>query len=205
MADNNKQTSILFASTNLGKITEVRSLLSECGISVSVPSDLLDPVPDVAETGSTFAENALLKATTYSALTGNIVVADDSGLMVHALGGEPGVHSNRWFEGTPAERNSALLDRLSGKSDRTAAFVTVACLYFPDGTHHFFEGILPGTIALTPEGPPESGFGYDPIFIPEGYSSTLSSLGVAIKNTISHRAIAFTALAAFLKKSDAIL
>jgi len=196
VVDNNSLTSILFASTNQDKFLEVRAVLAQSNIQVINPLDLPGSVPEVEETGATFAENALLKAQAFSLQYSQPVVAEDTGLSVHALGGEPGVHSNRWFEGSAAERNAALLKRVAQYEDRSATFTTVASLYYPSGEQYFFEGMLHGTLALSFEN--SDGFGYDPIFIPDGYTESLATLGLALKNQFSHRAIAFKSVAKHL-------
>jgi XTP/dITP diphosphohydrolase len=193
---------ILFASTNPDKFIEVRALLAKRGIRVLNPTDFLGSVPDVAETGATFAENALLKAQAFSLRYSQPVVAEDTGLSVHALGGEPGVHSNRWFQGTTTERNVALLERLAPYQDRSASFTTVACLCLPDGESHFFEGVLHGTLSLSAES--STGFGYDPIFIPDGYTESLATIGLELKNQFSHRAQAFEGVVDYLSRHSLV-
>src|SRR5690606_12761771 len=116
--------------------------------------------------------------------------ADDSGLTVDALHGKPGVHSNRWHPGTDEERNTALLTELKNEKNRSAMFVTVACfLRTPDATPVYFRGEIKGQISKEPSG--SAGFGYDPIFIPEGYDKSFAELGMEIKNKLSHRARAY--------------
>jgi XTP/dITP diphosphohydrolase len=115
------------------------------------------------------------------------------------LDGFPGVHSNRWLAGTTSERNQALLAKLSPTDSRNAQFRSVLCFYDPQTKHtHFFEGIIKGSLATAERGSRLEGFGYDPIFIPEGYAQTFAELGVAVKNQISHRRQALLKLNQFL-------
>jgi XTP/dITP diphosphohydrolase len=190
---------ILFATGNQGKITEVLKLFENTEIVIRSTRDSNFTEIEVAETGHTFADNALLKAQAYSRAYSVPVLADDSGLTVTALDGKPGVASNRWHPGTDADRNKELLRKLSGITDRRAQFVSVVC-FLPNSTGkpHFFTGIIHGTITTTPRG--KEGFGYDPIFVPDGYTKTFAQLGIRSKNTLSHRAQAFGLAADFLKK-----
>jgi len=190
---------LVLATNNANKLAEIQATLALTSISVisahdaGVPDDF-----DVEETGQTFSQNAELKARAFSKLTGLPAVADDSGLKVVALGGEPGVHSKRWIPGSDQDRNLHLLQKLEGTPDRSAEFVTVLALFFPDTEKIiFFEGSVTGTIALEERG--TEGFGYDPIFIPEGYDKTFAQLGIETKNTLSHRARAVQKLKTFLE------
>lgn len=190
---------LVLATNNANKLAEIQAQLSLTSIKVlsahdaGVPDDF-----DVEETGTTFAENAELKARAFSKLTGLPSIADDSGLMVSALGGEPGVHSKRWVPGTDHDRNQYLLQKVQDKSDRSAQFITVLALFFPDTEKIlFFEGTVSGSIATEELG--SEGFGYDPIFIPEGYDKTFAQLGIETKNTLSHRARAVQKLKTFLE------
>jgi XTP/dITP diphosphohydrolase len=208
---------ILFASHNLGKVKEVQTLLSPLNIRVLSPADVHIPRSfDVEEAGKTFAENAELKARGFAKELKNIdpekaahtlVVSDDSGLMVDALNGQPGVHSKRFVPGTSHDRNQAIIEKLSSFrdfDDRVAHFVTVFCLYQPsqmtDGKEavSFYEGKIDGEIAFAERG--NEGFDYDWIFIPEGYQQTFGELGTEFKNSISHRAKAAQQLITFLKE-----
>ncbi len=188
---------LFIASANQGKIREILAILQDSGVelvsvadqaklaelSIVIPSDF-----DVVEDGKTFRENAWLKAQAYANLTGLATIADDSGLEVTALDGFPSVNSNRWFTGTPAERNLALLKLLEEKVDRRARFYSVICFFDPKTSDkQFFEGEIQGQIAKQPRGNKLEGFGYDPIFIPEGQDKTFAELGADFKNTISHR------------------
>lgn len=179
-------TRLLLGTKNAGKIEEAVELLA--GVDDLELLTFVDrPFSDVDETGETFLENALLKARTVSRETGLPVLAEDAGLEVAHLEGGPGVRSAR-FSGVPvdyARNNALLLARLRGAPDRRARFVTVAALQLPDGQVFVCSGVLPGTIAEAPSG--EGGFGYDPLFVPDGAARTLAELSLAEKNRISHR------------------
>ncbi|MGQ9477809.1 MAG: RdgB/HAM1 family non-canonical purine NTP pyrophosphatase [Candidatus Bipolaricaulia bacterium] len=195
---------VLLGTKNLGKIREIREILSSSQSQGQAQPqlELLTyeevPFPDVAEEGRSLEENALLKARSISRATGLPVLAEDSGLEVEALGGMPGVRSARFAgEGATDEENiTKLLSLLQGVSDRRARFRAVVVLRFPDGRALLAEGELRGEIALEPRG--SSGFGYDPVFIPEGFSKTLAELGPEVKNEISHRRRALEKLVALL-------
>ena len=161
-------------------------------------------LPEVEESGETFAENAALKARAYSRQTGLWTLADDSGLVVDALGGAPGVRSARYagVGASDAQRNDRLLAELKRTKgrDRRARFVCVIALADPAKPDAlFFTGLCEGTIADRPRG--VGGFGYDPLFVPEGYTQTFGELPAEIKNQISHRARALQAAAAALRQS----
>ncbi|MBI1758880.1 MAG: RdgB/HAM1 family non-canonical purine NTP pyrophosphatase [Actinobacteria bacterium] len=188
---------LLLASRNAGKLVELRRILA-----AEVDVELLG-LADVAayqespETGATFAENALAKAREAVAHTGLAAIADDSGLVVDALGGMPGVLSARWAG--PARDDAAnlalLLHQVAEVPDgrRGAAFVCVAALVTPAGVERTAEGRLAGSLVRAPRG--EGGFGYDPIFLPPGGTRTTAELSPAEKDAISHRGLAFRALA----------
>ncbi|MFN3952267.1 MAG: RdgB/HAM1 family non-canonical purine NTP pyrophosphatase [Thermaurantimonas sp.] len=177
-------TEIVFASNNDHKLQELRSMLpervhligmKEAGIEVNIP-----------ETGATLTENAILKAKFLINLGYNTVLADDTGLEVEALGGAPGVYSARYAgpEANASKNIEKVLTALSGKEQRQARFVTVLC--FIRGTEiSIFRGEVHGVIAKKPEG--HYGFGYDPIFIPEGFNKTFAQMNPEEKNSISHR------------------
>jgi len=177
---------LLLGTRNKGKIMELKGLLSDLsGIEILTFEDV--PFFEVAETGETFLDNALLKAESIVKETGLPVLAEDAGLEVFSLAGAPGVRSARYAgEGHDYSANNALLlKRLQGVDDRRARFITVAVLLLPDLQVFVTTGILPGTIAHAPAG--EGGFGYDPLFIPAGASRTLAELSLVEKNRISHR------------------
>lgn len=191
---------LLFATTNAGKLTEAQACLAASAWRLLSLTDFPQLVGmDVEETGKTFAKNALLKAQAYGSLTGVLTVAEDAGLAVNALDGKPGVYSARYAESDQA-RNTRLLSELTGFEDRTAQFISVLCLYDPVAdTAEYFTGTVEGTIADQPKG--EAGFGYDPIFIPDGYTQTFAELGIEQKNKLSHRAKALQKLAEYLNKT----
>lgn len=177
---------LLIATTNPGKITEYRDLLADTPLQVVSLRDVgIDW--DVAETGSTFAENALLKARAYAQAGGLPTLADDSGLCVDALGGAPGLYSARYASGAQA-RIEKLLDEMRDipPEQRGAKFVCVIALVLPDGAAWTFEGECVGRIAQHASG--ANGFGYDPIFFMPEHGQTMADLPEDFKNTISHRA-----------------
>lgn len=189
---------IVFATNNSHKLDEIRNIL---GSSFEVMSlNELGCHDDIPETGTTLEENARQKAQyIYDKYHCN-VFADDTGLEVDALGGKPGVYSARYAggEGHDSEANmTKLLKNLEGEDNRKAQFRTVIALIL-DGKTSLFDGIVEGEIIKERRG--GEGFGYDPIFQPEGYDKTFAELGNDIKNTISHRARAVAKLAAFLKQ-----
>ena len=161
---------------------------------------------EVDETGTTFAENAYLKAKAVFDATGEATVADDSGLMVDALNGEPGVYSARYAPGghdaSDEEKYMYLLSKLEGVTDRKAKFVSSICCLLPGGAEIRTEGECPGQILTQPHG--EGGFGYDPVFMPDGYSDSMAVLGIERKNKISHRAQALKKFKTELRKINGI-
>jgi XTP/dITP diphosphohydrolase len=192
---------VLLGTKNRGKIREIREILSSFGpAQLELLTFAEVPFSDVAEEGTSLEENALLKARKVSEETGLTVLAEDSGLEVLALGGGPGARSSRFAgEGaTDSENIAKLLSLLRDVSDRRARFRAVAVLHFPDGRELSAEGELWGEIAPQPRG--ASGFGYDPVFIPAGFSETLAELGPEIKNRISHRRRALERLMGLLRE-----
>lgn len=192
--------SLLVATRNRGKIAELAQLLAQPALLLR-GLDEFPAVPEVEETGTTFAANAELKAREYAQATGLWAVADDSGLEVAALDGAPGVYSARY--GTPdlddAGRVNYLLQQLSDvpAARRQARFVCVIALAAPSGEIVFSDaGFCPGHLTDAPRG--TGGFGYDPIFVPDGYTQTFGELSVAIKHNISHRARAVRLFHAWL-------
>lgn len=184
---------LLLGTRNPGKIRELKELLADIP-SVELLSVSDCPFDEVEESGTTFRENALLKARLISAQTGYSVLADDAGLEVAALGGDPGVRSAR-FSGIPvdyARNNALLLTRLAGVFDRRARFVTVMALHLSDGREFVRQGTLSGSIAEQPSG--DGGFGYDPLFVPTESVRTLAEMTMQDKNRISHRYRAVTAM-----------
>jgi len=177
---------------------EAKELLAEVvGLKLLMFSDVA--FSEVPETGTTFLDNALIKAKAISRETGLPVISEDSGLEVYALGGSPGVRSAR-FAGEPsnADRNNELLlHKLHGVLDRRARFVTVAVLYLQDGQAFVCSGVFSGTIADEPAG--NGGFGYDPLFIPEGETRTLAEMELEEKNRMSHRHKALSRMVGILQ------
>jgi nicotinate (nicotinamide) nucleotide adenylyltransferase/non-canonical purine NTP pyrophosphatase (RdgB/HAM1 family) len=189
---------LLIATTNRGKLAELSVLAAALAAETIAPDDIGLSL-DVPERGSTFAENAAAKASAYAEASGLPALADDSGLEVDALGGEPGVASARWVAGTDHDRRQALLARMGGVplDDRTARYRSAAALSWPGGPCRIAEGVVEGRIALAPRG--HGGFGYDPLFLVEdgGYGGhvTMAELPAAEKNRLSHRARAVLSLA----------
>jgi XTP/dITP diphosphohydrolase len=187
----------VLATKNAHKVPELRDILAAAGTPVEVVGlDAYPDAPDVAETGLTFAENALLKAHAIAKFTGEAAIADDSGIAVDALNGMPGVFSARWAggHGDDAANLALLLAQISDvpEDHRGGAFVCAAALALPGGAEHVVEGRLPGSIIREPRG--TNGFGYDPVFVPEGHTRTTAEMPPEEKNAISHRARAFRAL-----------
>ncbi|GFH33907.1 RdgB/HAM1 family non-canonical purine NTP pyrophosphatase [Streptomyces pacificus] len=190
-------TRLILATRNPGKITELRAILAHAGLGHELAgTDAYPEIPDVRETGVTFAENALLKAHALAQATGLPAVADDSGLCVDVLGGAPGIFSARWSgtHGDDTANLELLLAQLSDISGehRAAHFACAAALALPDGTERVVEGRLRGTLRHVPAG--TNGFGYDPILQPDGETRTCAQLSPEEKNAISHRGKAFRAL-----------
>ena len=183
---------IVVATGNKHKIQEISEILSPLGYDVKGADDV-GGMPDVIEDADTFAGNASKKAVEAAKALGRMVVADDSGLEVFALGGEPGVYSARYAgEGGNNGRNLAkLLAKMEGITDRTARFVCVMAVATPDGLVGTAEGEVRGRIALAPAG--QGGFAYDPAFIPDGYDRTFGELPSEVKNSLSHRSNALKA------------
>lgn len=183
---------IVIASKNLGKIAEFKRILGEVGISIITDIEF----PDVDESGSTFEENALLKAHAISRYTNLPALADDSGLAVDYLNGAPGIFSARWsgVHGDDGANIKRLLEDLNGVSleNRGAKFIAVLALVRPDGEELLVRGELRGKIRNQPVG--VNGFGYDPIFEPENSNRTLGEMSAAEKDAISHRSKALTEL-----------
>jgi len=179
---------LLVATGNAGKLREIRKLFAEHPCQVLGLEDL-PPVPEAVEDGASFAENAEKKARHYARLTGLPTLADDSGLVVDALDGAPGIYSARYAgeKAGDAANNRKLLEALQGipAARRRAAFVCALALCEPDGTCRQFAGRLEGVILEESRG--HEGFGYDPLFLVPEYGKTLAELPLAIKNRISHR------------------
>jgi len=185
---------LVVASHNPGKVREIAALLAPFGIEAVAAADLGLAEPE--ETGATFAANARLKAVAAARASGEAALADDSGLVVPALDGAPGIHSARWAG--PGKDFAAAIARvetaLAGEADPAAHFVCALALAWPDGHCEGFEGRVDGRLTFPPRG--GRGFGYDPIFVPDGHALTFGEMEPALKDRISHRAEAFRQLVA---------
>ncbi|HEV2264454.1 MAG TPA: RdgB/HAM1 family non-canonical purine NTP pyrophosphatase [Stellaceae bacterium] len=185
---------LAIATHNPGKLVEIAELLRPYGVEAVGAAALSLPEPE--ETGTTFEANAQLKAVAAANASGLPALADDSGLVVAALGGAPGIYSARWAG--PQKDFTAAMQRiereLAGKPNRRAAFVAVLALAWPDGAVEIFRGEVHGTLVFPPRG--THGFGYDPVFVPEGGHQTFGEMTPAAKHAISHRARAFAKLVA---------
>jgi XTP/dITP diphosphohydrolase len=196
---------IVIATHNPGKLTEMRELLSAYGVEAVSASELRLAEPE--ETGQSFRENAKIKAQAAAAMARLPALADDSGLVVDALGGQPGIHSARWagpdkdFSGAMARVESMLCERgAAHPAQRKARFVAALCVAWPDGHTEEFEAAVDGTLVSPPRG--TKGFGYDPMFLPDGHARTFGEMDSAEKHALppfgsglSHRARAFLKLA----------
>jgi XTP/dITP diphosphohydrolase len=191
---------LLVATTNPGKLREIRSLMSEVPIRLVSLADLAAPIEDPEETGTTFAENARLKAHYYSARSGLWTVAEDSGLVIDALGGEPGVKSARFLraDATYPERFAEIYRRLDARRNEPRSARFVAALVSVENGEITYEttGVVEGTIADAPRG--SGGFGYDPIFFYPPYARTLAEVTAAEKIAVAHRGIAFRKFARWI-------
>jgi XTP/dITP diphosphohydrolase len=195
---------LVIASHNPGKIREIGELLGPLGYQVVSASEAGALEPE--ETGDSFAQNALIKAEASAQATGLFALADDSGVEVEALGGAPGIYAARWAG--PEKDFHVAMERVerelaaSGAStpeQRRANFTCALCLASPDESYHIFLGRVFGTLVWPPRG--ARGFGYDPIFVPDGYSQTFGEMDPAEKHRISHRSAAFARLVAHLKRA----
>ena len=194
---------VVLATRNAHKVIELGRILADAGLEVDlVGIDAFPDVPEVAETGRSFQENALLKARTVAAATGLPAIADDSGLCVDALGGMPGLLSARWAgrHGDDAANLDLVLAQLADVPDehRGAAFVCAAAAALPDGRADVVAGRLDGRLVHERRG--SGGFGYDPIFVPESERRTTAELSAAEKDAISHRGRAFRGLVPVLRR-----
>jgi XTP/dITP diphosphohydrolase len=189
-----KITSLVLATHNVHKIQEIKRILG----SIVTFRTLQEFVPgQIKETGHTLHENSLAKALYAHTIAKLPSLADDSGLFVKALNGEPGVFSARYGR-TDVQRIQRVLMNLEGQKDRRAEFRAVFVLVRDSTTNTVFEGICQGTIACKPRG--DHGFGYDPIFIPDGYTQTFAELGPGVKNSMSHRALALKKVRMYLSQ-----
>jgi XTP/dITP diphosphohydrolase len=187
----------VIATHNAGKLREIRALLEPYGVTVTSAGEL--GLPEPAETEETFAGNARIKAHAAARASGLIALSDDSGIEVEALGGAPGVHTADWAE-TPSgrdfrlamEKTWTLLEQRNAPFPRRARFVCTLCLAWPDGRDQIFEGAVEGQVVWPMRG--ERGFGYDPIFLPDGETETFGEMAPEKKHAMSHRARAFAKL-----------
>lgn len=187
---------LVIATHNQGKLREFSRILGGSFAAIVTAGELKLPEPE--ETGATFAENALLKARTAHAITKGPVLADDSGLCVASLGGDPGLYSARWA-GPDKNFKHAMRrvhDTLGDARDRSAYFIAVLALVLPDGSEHVFEGRAHGSIVWPPRG--DKGHGYDPVFMPDGETRTFAEMTEDEKNTVSHRGKAILKLMTWL-------
>ena len=184
----NDMTQIIMATGNMNKVKEIRQMLEGTDLTVLSLKDA-GIEADIDENGTTFEENAAIKAETIRDLTGKVVMADDSGLEIDALGKAPGIHSSRFMgEDTPYTiKNQAILDKLKDvpEEERTARFVCAVAIAFPDAPTKVFRGTFEGRIAYEIKG--ENGFGYDPIFFVPEMGCTSAELSPEVKNSMSHR------------------
>ncbi len=186
---------IVFATGNPHKLQELKAIAGNCGIEFILPPESFDPV----ENGKTFEENSLIKAREAARLSGEISLADDSGLCVEALNGEPGIYSARYAE-TPQKRIDKLLKNIENAENRKAKFVCSMSLVKPNGDIIFQTiGECHGYIAEKQAG--TNGFGYDPIFVPDGYECTMAELSEDEKNKISHRGNALRKVLEYLRNN----
>ena len=195
---------LIIASHNQGKVTEIRDLLEPLDLELISAASINLPEPE--ETACTFAGNARLKAEAATRATGFPAFADDSGLSVDALDGEPGIYSARWagdskdFSMAMEKINAALSEvdsKLEIKASSSASFFCALALSWPDNNAKIFEGSINGTLCWPPRG--GNGFGYDPIFIPTGYDETFGELDQKLKHSISHRAKAFAKFLSYVQ------
>lgn len=186
---------ITIATHNAGKLREFAPLLQPYIAKIVSAGELGLPAPE--ETGTTFIENALIKAKASAESSDSLSLADDSGLCINALGGQPGLYSARWAQPTAADGINRILDELKSVSDRSAYFICMLALYWPGGKYEIFEGRIDGAIAPAPRG--TKGHSYDPIFVPNGYDKTFAEIDDATKNKISHRGVAIEKMIARLK------
>lgn len=198
--------SLVIATHNAGKLKEISALLEPYGVKCLSAGSL--GLPEPVETGTTFVENALIKARASAEASGLVALADDSGLSVDALGGRPGVYTadwaeRQWFEGEPGRdwymamgKVEGMLQQLGPDTPRNAAFHCILAIAWPDGEHAYYEGTCPGELTWPPRG--ELGFGYDPVFVPSSREGgeTFAEIDPEEKHAISHRADAFAKLVA---------
>ena len=193
---------VLLATSNLHKVQEIKSIFQQLNLKLKlITLNLIENPPEVIEDGATFTENALKKARELCEFSGRVTIADDSGLTVASLEGAPGVLSARWAgaHGDDEANLQLVLKQMKEVEAnlRQASFICAAAVAFPDGRELAVLGEIKGSLTDKPRG--ENGFGYDPIFIPEGFNITTAQMDLAQKNKISHRGIAFRKLAVLLR------
>lgn len=190
---------LVLATHNQGKLREFKKILGDRFGSIVAAGDL--GLPEPIEDGTTFSENALLKARAAAIASKSVTLADDSGLCVTALGGDPGLYSARWAgpEKSFSHAMQRVHESLGAAADRSAYFIAVLALVLPDGSEHIFEGRVDGHIAWPPCG--DKGHGYDPVFVPEGETRTFAEMDEDEKNAMSHRGRAIQKLLAWLQGS----
>ena len=195
-----KMKEIMIATSNAHKVEEFREMLEPLGIQVRSLLDLEEKV-EIEETGTTFAENAMIKALSVHERLGIPVISDDSGLEVDAMDKAPGVYSARFlgYDTPYEEKNQYIMDQVKGKT-RTARYVCAIAYVEEDGAGHVFTGVVEGEIADHARG--EKGFGYDPIFYYPPYGATLAEVSEEKKNAISHRGRALAQLIAYMKEAE---
>lgn len=200
MTTHEKINEIIIASTNKGKIEEFKALLNDLEIEVKSMQEVLNKTIDIEETGSTFKENALLKAQAIAKMTDGIVIADDSGLVIDALDGKPGIESARFLghETSYVIKNNCILEMMRQQKNRNARFVCAIAIVIPNKEPILIEETFEGEIAQAIEG--ENGFGYDPIFYYPPLQKTSASMTLEEKNQYSHRAKAVKKAVEVIKK-----
>jgi XTP/dITP diphosphohydrolase len=189
---------LVVATNNAGKLHEIKFLLPHCTLLTLKDIGFTGSIPEPYDN---FRENAWAKASTIHSFSGKPVMADDSGLCIDALGGAPGVYSARYAgsHATDTDNLEKVLKKLCGIANRKAHYSAVICLMM-SGSPHYFESRCHGQITQAPAG--KGGFGYDPIFLPDGYTQTFAELPLSIKNSLSHRGIAIREMVHFLAENS---
>jgi XTP/dITP diphosphohydrolase len=192
---------VILATRNPGKVREIVAIYAPLELELRPLADYSE-IPQMREEGTTYADNAAAKARAAALRVGLVALADDSGIEVDALGGAPGVHSARFLgaSASDSERNARILFLLEGVPEerRTARYRAAVAVARPDGTVRVFDGVCEGQVAVAPRG--TAGFGYDPIFMPEGAQQTIAEIPLEVKNRISHRARALRAAEPYLRE-----
>ncbi len=192
---------IIAATGNVGKIKEIKKIFSDDNVEIISMGEIGIDI-DIEENGTTFEENSLIKARTIAEMTGEVALADDSGLCVEVLGGAPGIYSARYAgdDATDDERIEKLLNELSGEENRNAKFVSVIAVVFPDGREMTASGEVKGEISHKASG--NGGFGYDPVFFSDELGKTFGEATADEKNEISHRARAIKKMYQMMKENE---